>query len=158
LNNLPSRPQSSNAAFTFGKTKPFTECFEAPGEPFSRYCTAFKKQQGVEQFTDDRGWYPGIEYRPDLDPADPLFFRDADASVVLPSVGNAPYSVAIVNKKGKLLPNLFGIDFGGGVFSGTGNPGDDGVNFGVGFELLQSHANNQWVEVRVTPAPATAGR
>ena len=87
LNNLPSRPQSSNAAFTFSKTNPFTECFEAPGEPFSRYCTAFKKQRGVKTFTDAQGWYPGIEFRPDLDPVDPLFFRDADASVVLPSEG-----------------------------------------------------------------------
>ncbi len=154
LNNLPSRPQSSNAAFTFNQTNKFTECFEAPGEPFSRYCTAFKKQRGVTTFTDAQGWYPGIEFRPDLDPVDPLFFRDIDASVVLPSEGNAPYSVAIVNKKGKVLPNLFGIDFGGGVFSGTGNPGDDDVNFGVGFELLQSHAKNQWVEVQVTPAAA----
>jgi immune inhibitor A len=154
LNNLPSRPQSSNAAFTFDTTNKFTECFEAPGEPFSRYCTAFKKQQGVTSFSDAQGWYPGIEFRPDLDPEDPLFFRDADASVVLPSEGNAPYSVRIVNRKGKVLPNLFGIDFGGGVFSGTGNPGDDDVNFGVGFELLQSHAQNQWVEVQVTPAPA----
>jgi immune inhibitor A len=154
LNNLPSRPQSSNAAFTFNKTNKFTECFEAPGEPFSRYCTAFKKQQGIKSFTDAQGWYPGIEFRPDLDATNPFFFRDADASVVLPSEEGAPYSVAIVNKKGNLIPDLFGIDFGGGVFTGTGNPGDDGVNFGVGFDLLKSHANNQWVEVRVTPGAA----
>ena len=87
LNNLPSRPQSSNAAFGFGKTYPFTECFEAPDEPFSAYCTDVRSSPGVKAFTDAKGWYPGIEYRPDLDPADPLFFRDADASVVLPSRG-----------------------------------------------------------------------
>ena len=155
LNNLPSRAQSSNAAFTFSKTNAFTECFEAPGEPFSRYCTGFGKQPGVSEFTDAQGWYPGIEFRPDLDAAAPLFFRDADASVVLPSVGAAPYSVAIVDQNGELIPELFGIDFGGGVFSGTGNPGDDGVNFGVEFELLKFHAKHQWVEVRVNPAMAT---
>ena len=82
LNNLPSRAQSSNAAFTFSKTNAFTECFEAPGEPFSRYCTDFQKQPAVSEFTDAQGWYPGIEFRPDLDPVNPLFFRDADASVV----------------------------------------------------------------------------
>jgi immune inhibitor A len=152
LNNLPSRPQSSNAAFTLNKTNAFRECFEAPGEPFSRYCTGFPKQPGVKSFADAQGWYPGIEFRPDLDPAAPLFFRDADASVVLPSEGQAPYTVAIVDQNGNLIPDLFGIDFGGGVFSGTGNPGDDDVNFGVGFDLLKKHSKNRWVEVRVTPA------
>ena len=47
-----------------------------------------------------------------------------------------------------------GIDFGGGVFTGTGDPGDDGVNFGVEFSLLRSHAKHQWVQVLVTPAAA----
>ncbi len=154
LDNLPSRAQSSNAAFTFSKTNAFTECFEAPGEPFSRYCTGFQKQPGVSEFTDAQGWYPGIEFRPDLDEDAPLFFRDADASVVLPSVGDAPYSVAIVDQDGELIPDLFGIDFGGGVLSGTGNPGDAGVNFGVEFSLLSFHAKHQWVQVRVTPPPA----
>jgi immune inhibitor A len=65
--------------------------------------------------------------------------------------------VAIVDQNGELIPDLFGvIDFGGGVFSGTGNPGDVGVNFGVEFALLKSHAKNQWVEVMVTPAAAPA--
>ena len=132
----------------------FTECFEAPGEPFSSYCTRFKKQKGIQKFTDAQGWYPGIEYRPDLDPIDPRFFRDADASVVLPSVDGAPYSVAIVDGNGELLPDLFGTDFGGGVFSGTGNPGDAGVNFGVKLVLVDSHAKNQWVEIKVTPPAA----
>jgi len=154
LDNLPSRAQTSNAAFTFNKTNAFTECFEAPGEPFSRYCTGFPKQPGVSEFTDAQRWYPGIEFRPDLDPDNPFFFRDADASVVLPSVADAPYSVAIVDQDGNLLPDLFGIDFGGGVISGTGNPGDAGVNFGVEFSLVSHHAKHQWVQVMVTPAAA----
>ncbi|GAA4455434.1 immune inhibitor A domain-containing protein [Phytohabitans houttuyneae] len=154
LNNLPSRPQSSNAAFGFGKTYPFTECYEAPSEPFSSYCTKFKSQSGVTNFTDAKGWYPGIEYRPDLDPESPLFFRDSDASVVLPSEGNAPYTVRIVDKNGKPVKSQYGIDLGGGVLTGTGNPGDAGVNFGVGFRLLYPGYKNQWVTVQVTPPPA----
>jgi immune inhibitor A len=156
LNNLPSRPQSSNAAFGFEKTNAFTSCFEAPGEPFSAYCTDFKKQKAVEKFSDAKRWYPGLEYRPDLDPVDPLFFRDADASVVVPSVNNAPYSVAIVDKNGNLLPDLYGIDLGGGVVTGSGKPGDAGVQFGVKFALVDTHARNQWVEVKVTPPAAPA--
>jgi immune inhibitor A len=155
LNNLPSRPQSSNAAFGFGKTYPFTECFEAPNEPFSAYCTDFKAQNGVTAFTDANGWYPGIEYRPDLNANNPLFFRDADASVVLPSQGSAPYSVRIVDKDGKIIKSLIGqIDFGGGVLSGTGNPGEVGLNFGVKFILIEPGQTNQWAVVQVVPAAA----
>jgi immune inhibitor A len=154
LNNLPSRPQSSNAAFGFKKTYPFTECFEAPGEPFSAYCTKFGPQNGVRSFTDAKGYYPGVEYRPDLDPDNPLFFRDADASVVLPSVDNEPYSVRIVDGNGRLVPEQFGIDLGGGVLTGTGNPGDDNVNFGVRFNLMKPGLRNQWAEVWVAPPPA----
>ncbi|WP_239313789.1 immune inhibitor A domain-containing protein [Plantactinospora mayteni] len=154
LDNLPSRPQSSNAAFGFGKTYPFTECFEAPNEPFSAYCTKFKAQPGVKSFTDSKGWYPGIEYRPDLDAANPLFFRDADASVVLPSEGNSPYSARIVDKNGKPARGQYGIDLGGGVLTGTGNPGEVGLNFGVRFDLLQPGHRNQWAVVQVVPPAA----
>jgi len=155
LNNLPSRPQSSNAAFGFGKTYPFQDCFEAPNEPFSSYCTKFGKLDPVKGFSDAKGWYPGIEYRPDLDPESPLFFRDSDASVVVPSEGNAPYTVRIVNKDGKRATGQFGIDLGGGVLTGTGNPGDAGVDFGVGFRLVFPGYQNQWATVLVTP-PAAA--
>ncbi|BCB75890.1 immune inhibitor A [Phytohabitans flavus] len=154
LNNLPSRPQSSNAAFGFGKTYPFTDCYEAPNEPFSAYCTKFKSQPGVTSFTDAKTWYPGIEYRPDLNAANPYFYRDIDASVVLPSEGNTPYTVRIVDKNGKPAKGQYGLDLGGGVLTGTGNPGDAGVNFGVGFRLLYPGHGNKWVTVQVTPPPA----
>ncbi len=55
-----------------------------------------------------RRWYPGLEYRPDLDPEAPLFFRDVDASVVVPSRGNEIYSTRIVDGNGRLLRDLFG--------------------------------------------------
>ena len=75
-------------------------------------------------FTDAKGWYPGLEYRPDLDPEAPLFFRDIDASTVVPSAGNEIYSTRIVDGNGKLIPDLFGLDLGSGQVTGTGNPAD----------------------------------
>jgi immune inhibitor A len=151
LDNLPSRPQSSNAAFTLHKTYPFPECLEAPGEPFSEYCTSFGAQAGVSTFSDALGRYPGIEFRDDLDPDSPFFFRDADASVVLPSVGNDFYSTRIVDGNGNLLEDLFGLDFGGGQFTGSGDPGDDGVDFGVRFKLKKAGKHNQWALIEATP-------
>ena len=86
LDNIPSRPQSSNAAFTLHPTYPFRECFELlPAEPFSEYCTDFAAQPGVSAFTDATGWYPGLEIR-----GSSLFNRDIDASVVIASRNQAP--------------------------------------------------------------------
>ena len=44
-------------------------------------------------FTDELGWVPGIEVRLDLGG---FFFRDRDASVVVPSVGGADYDWRVV--------------------------------------------------------------
>ena len=57
--NLPSRPQSSNAAFSLQKTYPFTECLEAAGEPYSAYCTKFKAQAPVKSLHRRQGLVPG---------------------------------------------------------------------------------------------------
>ena len=49
----------------------------------------------MSAFTDAKGWYPGIEIR-DGAP----YARDNDASVVVPSRGNAPYTTRVVNPDG----------------------------------------------------------
>ncbi|BCJ73640.1 hypothetical protein CS0771_31840 [Catellatospora sp. IY07-71] len=150
LDNLPSRPQSSNAAFTFGKTYPFKECFEAPGEPFSEYCTAYPAQRGVTAFTDAKGWVPGLEHRV-INGADQFFFRDVDASAVIPSAGNVPYTTRIVEADGTPATAFYGADFGFTV-AGTGNPGDQGAAYGVTIVLVKAAHDNSYVTVRVSPA------
>jgi immune inhibitor A len=152
LNNIPSRPQSSNVAFTLGhQTYPFRECYEnLPSEPFSEYCTSFGAQPGVSKFTDALGWTPGLEDR-----AEGLFFRDFDASTVVPSWNNQVYSVRIVDKDGNLIPDDFGFDLGlGGPLTGTGNPADDGVRMGVSIEIMRVAKDNSYATVHVVPAPA----
>jgi immune inhibitor A len=155
LNNLPSRPQSSNSAFGVHPTYPFTECYEFlgteedPPEPFSEYCTDFDAQEPVSKFTDTQGWYPGLELRNDED----LFYRDADASTVVPSVGNQLYSTRLVLPDGTPLTELYGIDLGQNIITGSGNPADDGVAFGVSLEVKGAAKNNSWATIRVVPAP-----
>ncbi|MFL5651011.1 MAG: immune inhibitor A domain-containing protein [Chloroflexota bacterium] len=149
LDNLPSRPQSSNAAFGVTPTYPFKECYEAlPDEPFSEYCTDFAAQAPVRKFTDTKGWYPGLELR-----SDGLYFRDDDASTVVPSVGNAPYSTRIVDPNGNPLTQFYGRDLGSNIVLGTGNPGDDGVAFGVSIEVKRVAKDNSYATVTVVPAP-----
>ena len=104
----------------------------------------------MKKFTDAQTWYPGLEYRPDLDEEAPLFYRDVDASTVIPSRGNEFYSTRIVDAEGNLIPELFGIDLGGGHVTGTGNPADgrpatetdpgttDDLSLGVNARVLRS--------------------
>ena len=155
LNNLPSRPQSSNAAFGLQSTYPFTECFELlPAEPFSEYCTDFGAQSPVKKFTDTKGWYPGLEVRGTAQ-APAFFYRDADASTVVPSVGNEAYSTRVVDADGNLLPDLVtGRTSGLASVLGTGNPADDGVAFGVSLEVKKTAKNKSYAQIRVVPPPA----
>ncbi len=64
LKNLPSRPQSSNAAFGLQPTWQFNECVVDPKDPtFTEACNTHGPQAPVSTFTDDKGWYPGMEIR-----------------------------------------------------------------------------------------------
>jgi len=151
LNNLPSRPQSSNSAFGLQPTYPFTECYEAlPDEPFSEYCTDFGSQPAVKKFIDTQGWYPGLELR-DTPDGPSLFYRDADASTVIPSADNELYSIRIVDPDGNPIPDLYGLDLGGTLVLGTGNPADDGVAIGVSIEVKNTKKDR--ATVYVVPAP-----
>src|SRR5262249_2165205 len=95
LKNLASRPQSSNVAFGLHPTYPFSECITG-ADPTKEYCTSYGPQAPVATFSDDDGWYPGVELNDDGH----LYLRDDDASAVVPSVGNAPYSVRITDERG----------------------------------------------------------
>ncbi len=146
LDNIPSRPQSSNAAFSLKSTNAFTECLEAAGEPYSEYCTSFGQQPGVSTFTDAKGWYPGLEIRP----GGRLFFRDVDASCVIPARNQAAYTFRIVNPDGTPATDLYGANIG--VVLGSGNPGDAGVSYGVTIRILKTAKDNSYATVHVTPA------
>jgi immune inhibitor A len=152
LDNLPSRPQSSNDAFGLHATYPFKECYEATDEdgvvtePFSEYCTSFGAQAAVNSFTDDKTWYPGVEVR-----GSDLFFRDIDASVVVPSTLNQPYSTRVVDADGNLLTDLFGLDLGSNIVLGSGNPADDGVSYHTGISVQEVKSGNTAAKIHIVP-------
>ncbi len=142
LKNLPSRPQSSNAAFNFVGTYPFKECIE--GEAFTEYCTSFAKQAAVKTFTDAKGWYPGFEIR-----GSQLYYRHRDGSSVVPSKDNQQYTTRVVNPDGTPATSLYGTDIGGAIL-GTGNPGDENKQLGVQIKLLTPLPLNLGAIVQVT--------
>ncbi|GGK66859.1 protease [Sphaerisporangium melleum] len=143
LKNIPSRPQASNAAFGFTKTYSFQECIE--GAPFVPYCTKFTPQAPVKDFTDAKGWYPGFEFRDGG-----LYYRFRDGSTVVPSKGNQPYSVRIVNPDGTPATELYGEDLNGFTM-GSGNPGDEGKQLGVKIKLITPLPGNLGVIAQFTP-------
>ena len=148
LNVLPSRAQSSNAAFGLNATYPFRECLSDAN--YVEYCTDLPALPPVNAFTDDKGWVPGFALR-ESDGA--LFYRDRDASTVVPSVGNAQYSTPLYDLEGNRLPEYDGLDIGLGPF-GSGNPADDGVGYGTSVTVSKTFDGNRAAQVKITPPAA----
>ncbi|MGR0318481.1 immune inhibitor A domain-containing protein [Agromyces sp. ZXT2-3] len=149
LNVMPSRAQSSNAAFGLTKTHAFTECFTVAGST-EEYCTDIPALDAVSTFTDDQGWVPGFAVNADTGA---LYYRDRDASVVVPSVGNAPYSVPLYYLDGTPATDYYGLDIGLGPF-GSGNPADDGVGYGTVITVKKALTGNTAALIEVTPPSA----
>ena len=111
----------------------------------------------MPHFADAKGWYPGLELR-----GEDLFFRDIDASVVVPSKDNRRYTTRIVDADGNPLTDLYGTDLGDGIILGSGNPADgnpldtpvEDLSLGVQFEVRRVAGNNRWVVVAVNAAKA----
>ncbi|WP_136709056.1 immune inhibitor A domain-containing protein [Agromyces sp. H66] len=147
LKNLPSRAQSSDVAFGLETTHAFTECFVL-ADPTDEHCTDIPARAAVGTFTDDLGWVPGLEFRDGS-----FFHRYRGGSVVLPSVGNAPYSTRIVDPNGDPVQDLYGFDLGFTVL-GSGNPADAGVGYGTVVEVLQALDGNRAAIIQITPPTA----
>jgi immune inhibitor A len=157
LKNLPSRAQSSNAAFAKRPTRQFRECVEDPAGSYTTYCNVHAPLAGVPHFTDAKGWYPGMELR-----GEDLFFRDIDASVVVPSKDNRRYTTRIVDENGNPLTDLYGTDLGDGIILGSGDPADgnpldtpvEDLSLGVELTVRRVAGNNRWVVIGVHAAKA----
>ncbi|MBS1673408.1 MAG: immune inhibitor A [Actinobacteria bacterium] len=142
LKNLPSRAQSSNAAFGLTPTLPFKDCMV--DADYNEACTTLAPQAPVSTFTDDKGWVAGLEVRDGQ-----LFNRLRDASVVVPSVGGAPYTTRVVNPDGTPATDAYGVDLEFTVL-GTGNPADSGVGYGTVISVKKSMQNNTAALIDVT--------
>jgi len=157
LKNLPSRAQSSSAAFAKRPTRSFRECIEDPAGSYTIYCNRHAALPGVARFTDAKGWYPGLELR-----GEDLFFRDIDASVVVPSKDQRRYTTRIVDENGNPLTDLYGTDLDDGIILGSGNPADgnpldnpvEDLSLGVQFVVRKVAGNNRWVVIGVRAARA----
>jgi immune inhibitor A len=146
LKNLPSRPQSSNAAFGLQPTYKFNEC--VTDAQLNEACNTHGPQAAISTFTDNKGWVPGLEFR-----NGGFFWRDIDASVVVPSQGNTPYTTRIVNPDGSPAKEVYGLDFGF-TTTGPGNPADEGAGYGTVVKVAKAMDGNRAAQIKVTaPTP-----
>ena len=148
VKNFPVRVQVSDNAFTTWGTYAVRDCFIEPGKLELVYCTRYGRRGPMSSFSDALGWYPGIEAR-----GDSFTFRDQDASVVIPSRGNQPYSTRVVDQNGDPVPSLYGTKLlDGRVVLGSGNPGDEGKQLGVTLSVVKAAARNRSATIHVTAA------
>lgn len=145
LCNLSSRPQASNAAFNLWGTYAFQEGFEETDGTI--VITDLPAQPAVSAFTDNKGWVPGIEVRLDLGG---FYYRDQDASVVVPSVGGADYDWRVVWPDGSYAYDFFGDGWG------TGDPQDGlvgidetSVGFGTQVTIKNTANDNSFAVIHV---------
>jgi immune inhibitor A len=118
-----------------------------PKDPtYTEACNTHGPQAPVSTFTDDKGWYPGMERRTN----GRWYYRDADASTVVPSRGNAPYSTRVVDSAGNPLTQYYGVDLGLATPLGSGNPSDDGVGYGTVVTVAKTLYGTQAAQIKVT--------
>jgi immune inhibitor A len=141
---LNSRCQPGNATFTLQKTTPFTArrgYDTTTGQPLET--KTFGPLPAVPQFHDSVGYYPGLRFRP---ANNGLYFWDAAASVVVPATGS--YTTKITNGDKTPATDLYGIDLGDTVL-GTGNPGDDAVQYGLHIAVIDKARDGTWGKIKV---------
>jgi immune inhibitor A len=148
---LNSRAQPGNATFTLQKTTPYTvrrSDSTATGNIVET--KTFTPLPGVAQFHDSLGYYPGLRYRPG---DDVLYFWDAPASLVVPAKGN--YTTRITGGDKTPATDLYGIDLGDTVL-GSGDPRDDGVQYGLNIAVLDKAKHGSWGKIAVWNATSLA--
>ena len=144
LKNLPSRPQSSNAAFGVEPTKQFAECQAKDDGNFTEVCNTFAPQPAVSTFTDTKTWYPGLG-------SAEAAFSSATSTPRSSSRRRATRSTPPgCRRDGNLVPGLFGLNIGIGIL-GTGNPADAGVSYHTMFQVMEVKSGNTAAKIHIVP-------
>jgi len=142
---LNSRCQPGNATFTLQDTTPYT--VRRPNAAGNILETkTFTPLPAVPQFNDSLGYYPGMRFRA----ANPLeyllYFWDAPASLVVPAKGN--YTTRVTWGDKTPATDLYGTDLGDTIL-GTGNPGDNGVQYGLNMVVVDKAKDGSWGKIAV---------
>jgi len=108
----------------------------------------FGPREAVSQFHDSIGYYPGLWYNEDRGK---LYFWDVAASAVVPAQDN--YTTKITLLDNTPAYDLYGIDIGKTML-GSGNPGDNGVQFGLHMAVVGQGKRGEWGLIQLWNSPA----
>jgi len=139
---LNSRCQPGNSTFTLGDTISFTARRSDTAGAILETKT-FTPLPGVSQFHDSLGYYPGLRYRPSNGG---LYFWDASASLAVPALDS--YTTKITNGDKTPATDLYGYDLGDTIL-GTGDPRDNGVQYGLNIAVLDQAKDGSWGKIAV---------
>ncbi len=132
------RISSYDAGLTLQATQAFTipRYYYYPNWPAQVY----PSKPAVTRFNDALGYYAGFFFGPPC-PAGRVCFNERDGSAVIPARGL--YSTRIVDFNWNPIEYLYGVAFPPS-WLGSGNPGDDNVQFGVNIELLSKAGDDAY--------------
>jgi immune inhibitor A len=141
---LSERSQPGDAAFTLQPTNSFRVRRGDVDTGDILETKTFRSQPPVSQFHDSLGYYPGLRYNAD---DEGVYFWDWQSSVIIPAKG--AYTTKITDGDKKLLPDLFGLETQwdpsvATTVLGTGDPRDDGVQYGVNLAVLDKARDGSW--------------
>ncbi len=141
--NVTTRSQMRDAPFTLQDTVDFTM-----KEPYVITTTQYAGRPAVSSFHDSMGCYPGV-----ADEGDGTYWStvDWDASAAVPARGT--YSIAAAaDYPGFHIQYVEASGwwgFWGWWPPGSGNPGDDGVQYGWHVELIEEADDGSWGLIKV---------
>jgi len=135
---LNARRSSYDAALTMQPTEAFTLTQALLGTEVVTGTWPFPSKPAVTGFSDAKGYYAGFYYGAPCDPGYVCFSNSA-GSAVIPARGI--YSTRITNFDGRPLYDLYGATVSD-LPLGSGNPGDDNVQYGVHIKLLNKSSDN----------------
>jgi immune inhibitor A len=145
---LNSRCQPGNATFTVPnqKTTPFTvRRSNAAGDILET--KTFTPLPAVSQFHDSLGYYPGLWYNTNPDPNfGGLWWWDIQASLVVPAKDDYTTRITWLDKTP--ATDLYGASVGNTTL-GSGDPRDNGVQFGLNIAVLNKAKNGSWGNIAV---------
>jgi len=141
--NVTTRSLMRDAPFTLEDTVDFTMT-----EPYVVTTTQFAGQPAVSSFHDSMGYYPGV-----ADEGDGTYWStvDWDSSAAVPA--RKHYSIAAApDYPGYHIQYIEGFGwrgFWGWGPPGSGNPGDEDVQYGWHVALIEEAEDHTWAKIRI---------
>lgn len=141
---LDSRIASYDAALTLQPTEPFTISSIVRDGTVIEGPWTFASKPPVTLFDDSLGYYAGLFAGTPCE--ETYCYANEGGSAVIPAMGQ--YTTRITHFDGTPYPELYGKKYKGS-YLGTGNPGDENLQWGVTVELLSTGANNESATLRL---------